>query len=279
MSVLKTKDGDVVVKGPIKLTQSSGNILEVGTSVDKTVISNGWTSGTGDWLKFEVPSADDEGGLLQLNSNGKVGIGTSSPTDTLDVNGSAKVGYLLVAPQDANGYEGGEINLQGSGSSPDIHLDNGGGALRVHTLAAGKRVEIIGGDGLLVTHGAVTAPSFIGDGSQLTNLPSTDTRGDSASNPVSSTLSNGWNNWTRQARVYLSGYPAGTYITTMQLWWWTAGQYNWDPYTWQVASTTEYSWGSRGTSTSTYVNIGASFYTATASQSPYLTFSNTVRTS
>ena len=131
------------------------------------------------------------------------------------------------------------------------------------------------GDGSGLT--GVLTPT--GDGSQLTNLPSTDTVGDSASDPLSSTLSYGWNNYTRQARVYLAGYPTGTYVTTMKLMWWTQGQYSWDPSYWAVASTTEYAWGSRGTSSSTYVNIGPVYDTATSSYAPYLTFSNTVRTS
>jgi len=67
----------------------SGVILSAGLStwVDNTVLSNGWTSGVGDWLKIEVPSADDENGFIQLNSNGNVGIGTTSPGGALDVVG------------------------------------------------------------------------------------------------------------------------------------------------------------------------------------------------
>ena len=65
----------------------SGVILSAGLStwVDNTVLSNGWTSGVGDWLKIEVPSSDDENGFIQLNSNGNVGIGDTTPDYRLAV--------------------------------------------------------------------------------------------------------------------------------------------------------------------------------------------------
>ena len=69
-------------------TGSQGVILSAGSGADTAVISNGWTSGVGDWMRLEVPSADDEGGIIQLNSNGNVGIGTTSPVVELDVQGS-----------------------------------------------------------------------------------------------------------------------------------------------------------------------------------------------
>ena len=79
------------VAGGIHISQSSGTILSVHTGTDKTVLSNGWTNGVGDWLKLEVPSADDEGGMLQINSNGNVGIGNATPTQKLDVAGNIAV--------------------------------------------------------------------------------------------------------------------------------------------------------------------------------------------
>jgi len=135
MSVLKTKEGAVVVKGPIKLTQSNGNILEVGTGIDKTVISNGWTGGTGDYLRFEVPSADNEGGVLQLNSNGKVGIGTIAPLRTLELGSPGAT--LRVGPDyfTANGSTDRDfIELRAHGSDTKIvspnerfHIENTSG--------------------------------------------------------------------------------------------------------------------------------------------------------
>ena len=77
----------------------SGVILSAGSNtwVDNTVLSNGWTSGVGDWLKIEVPSGDDESGFIQLNSNGNVGIGVI-PLDKFHVNGGALLGSVYTQP-------------------------------------------------------------------------------------------------------------------------------------------------------------------------------------
>jgi len=69
-------------------TSSQGVILSAGSGADTAVISNGWSSGTGDWMRLEVPSADDEGGVIQLNSNGRVGIGTNDPDSILHIKNS-----------------------------------------------------------------------------------------------------------------------------------------------------------------------------------------------
>ena len=184
MSVLKTKEGAVVVKGPIKLTQSNGNILEVGTGVDKTVISNGWTGGTGDYLKFEVPSADNEGGVLQLNSNGNVGIGTTAPSAPLSF------GKTVYGAQNSENFfrvkiqdQGGVHNDVGIGQTATGNLDfnfDPTGVMTFNAGTAGERLRItsagnvgIGNDApaeKLHVSGTVKATSFIGDGSGLTGL-------------------------------------------------------------------------------------------------------------
>lgn len=58
--------------------------------------------------------------------------------------GNATASYLTVSPQDAVN-EGGEIALRGAGSFSDFRIDNFQGNARIHTLAAGKRLEILGG--------------------------------------------------------------------------------------------------------------------------------------
>ena len=55
----------------VHIDSSSGTILSAGSGADTTVISNGWTGGYGDWVKIEVPSGDDESGMIQLGSDGK----------------------------------------------------------------------------------------------------------------------------------------------------------------------------------------------------------------
>ena len=76
----------------------SGVILSAGanTWADNAVLSNGWTSGPGDWLKIEVPSGDNESGFIQLNSNGKVGIGTTNPDAKLEVLGTGSDEVLRI---------------------------------------------------------------------------------------------------------------------------------------------------------------------------------------
>jgi len=55
----------------VHIDSGSGTILSAGSGADTTVISNGWTGGYGDWVKIEVPSGDDESGMIQLGSDGK----------------------------------------------------------------------------------------------------------------------------------------------------------------------------------------------------------------
>lgn len=73
----------------------------------------------------------------------RVGIGTTSPGTPLDVVGTAAVDYLRVDPQ--GGAEGGEIQLVGSGGGGSFQIDNYAGHARIHTLAAGRQLQVLGG--------------------------------------------------------------------------------------------------------------------------------------
>jgi hypothetical protein len=69
-------------------------------------------------MEFKVNNAV----RMTIKSDGKVGIGTASPTEMLDVNGTVQSNYLTVKAQDGVN-EGGELLLKGSGTNPEWHAD------------------------------------------------------------------------------------------------------------------------------------------------------------
>lgn len=83
--------------------------------------------------------------LMTIKSGGNVGIGTTAPTQKLDVVGNIQTDYLLVNPAAGSAIEGGELRLIGAGANGNIQLDNYNGHFRVHTLADGKHFQILGG--------------------------------------------------------------------------------------------------------------------------------------
>jgi Major tropism determinant N-terminal domain/Bacterial shufflon protein, N-terminal constant region len=105
----------------------------------------GWNMTDSTWIRaYNGKSVWVAGDVLACAN--RIGAGTSSPSYTLDVNGTARTKYLMVSPQDTQ-YEGGEIQLQGNGGSygGNIQIDNYNGNARIHTLASGKQLQILGG--------------------------------------------------------------------------------------------------------------------------------------
>lgn len=95
----------------------------------------------GDWI---TPTTPSPGGFAFTACGGPL-----FRDDTLTT------GYLVIQPQDTV-QEGGELQLLGTASYGAIQLDNYQGNFRVHTLASGKNMQIIGG-GLNVAGSTTTA--------------------------------------------------------------------------------------------------------------------------
>jgi len=146
-------------------TNAIDNILRVARTYnsisDDIVIGTGQYSGDGgirgtrigvsNGLQFYVNktfgnSLWNAGGTtaMVIASNSRIGIGTTNPSEKLDVAGTAAADYLRIDPQDG-ANEGGELQLAGSGSYGTFQIDNYQGHARIHTLASGKQFQVLGG--------------------------------------------------------------------------------------------------------------------------------------
>ena len=75
--------------------------------------------------------------------SGDVGIGLTSPSAKLDVDGTIRANYLRINPQNDSG-EGGELRLDGSGGNDELKIDNYHGHLRLFNLAEDKYLRVQG---------------------------------------------------------------------------------------------------------------------------------------
>ncbi len=66
-----------------------------------------------------------------FRDNGRFGIGTTNPGQTLDVVGTTQTDYLILNPQDGSS-EGGELRLDGAGSNTTWSMDNYAGRIRFY---------------------------------------------------------------------------------------------------------------------------------------------------
>jgi len=140
-------------------------------SVAQTVIRSGWDGAatTDAYLSFLTKGSGSVTERLRITSGGDVGIGTSSPGATLDVNGTIYSRSASGIYSDAfSAYSGSSISMNAGSShfavtvnsSERLRITSGGNLLVGTTADQGYRVQITGsGDNMLNVWGA-TAPSI-----------------------------------------------------------------------------------------------------------------------
>lgn len=123
---------------------------------------------------YYIPYVDSFGSLVSLGATnlfafnpatGNLGIGTTNPSYKLEVVGDAKITGILTVGTASITLDGLNNNLY-VGSGVSVYGDTG----EVYLL--GQKLQGISTSISINTSGIITASSFYGDGSNLTNLPS-----------------------------------------------------------------------------------------------------------
>ncbi len=176
---INTDDLDTYTSGQFLRSDAADVYNEDGADVD---------------LRFE---GDSEENLLFLDaSTGRIGIGTASPAQELDISGDIQVSQ----------------NITLSGTTAELWL---GTDTNLHRSGAGT----IKTDGAFVAAGTVTADSFIGDGSSLTGITSGEWTDDGTvvypSEPTLDNVAIGGSD--SSAPIYLEVGGAGTFSSDLTL--------------------------------------------------------------
>jgi hypothetical protein len=138
------------VAAPAFTTQSAGTKIVLYPGITSSTVdfalgiesSTIWLSVPSNTCAFKFYAGTTE--LMKIGGTGNVGIGTTSPSQKLDVEGIIRANYLTIDPQDGVS-EGGELFLSGAGAYPGVAIDNLAGNVRMHTFSSGKYLQLIGG--------------------------------------------------------------------------------------------------------------------------------------
>jgi hypothetical protein len=135
------------------ITLSSANKVGIGQNVGNALalLHLYQASGSGDLFKIQTGA----GGKLLMNSSGNLGIGTDSPSQLLDVNGTVELNNLTVGG--SQGSDGQVLTSTGSG----VAWENAGGAYNDFAIKTGNYTAV-SKDQLIVNSGSavtITLPA------------------------------------------------------------------------------------------------------------------------
>ena len=170
MGVVVQRAGDVslVPKGGkvgIGTTSPSEKLEVVGTVKATAFVGDGsgltGIAGGGDGSYDSSASSPED--AVYVNDNGNVGIGTTSPSEKLEVVGTVKATAFVGDGSGLTGIAGGgDGSYDSSASSPeDAVYVNDNGNVGIGTTSPSEKLEVVG---------TVKATAFVGDGSGLTGI-------------------------------------------------------------------------------------------------------------
>ena len=86
-------NGDIAIRYGRGLRVNAANDGNWTDTSNRTILLTGWNSEVLDFVDFKVPGSTPNTANMRFTKNGRLGIGTTSPTSLLDVNGDIAIRY------------------------------------------------------------------------------------------------------------------------------------------------------------------------------------------